>query len=193
MMPAVRATPSTSPLASCPARTACSVAGRIFTITCATASRAVSRFGETSTIRASPAGVRWERPRNPRPSRDGGMGCAGCCASGVRGVARVANHRLHSILAHQLELLQLANSPLLIRGEKSEAVQLSELYLVANVLFLEGAEFGVLCGEPSDQRLQIGHWDLLSVRLRPWCPLIPLPHSECQGSRDHEEGARRSP
>src|SRR5215470_20351177 len=157
MMPAVRATPSTSPLASWPARMACRVAARIFTSTCATASRAVSRLGETSTMRASPDGVRWERPRNPRPSRDGGMGCAGYCRSGVRGVARVADHRLHSVLAHQLELLQLADPPLLIRGEKSEAVQLPELSLVANVLFLERAEFGVLCREPSDQRLQIGH------------------------------------
>ena len=56
MIPAVRATPSTSPLAICPARMALSVAGRIVSTTRATASRAVSFFGETSTIRASPDG-----------------------------------------------------------------------------------------------------------------------------------------
>src|SRR5258705_883601 len=162
MIPAVRATPSTSPLAVCPARIAWRVAGRIFTITCATASRAVSFFGETSTIRASPDGVRWERPRKPRPSRDGGMGCSVCFyASGVRGVARVADHRLHAVLAHQLELLQLADSPLLVRGEKSETVELSQLDFVADVVLLERAEFGVLCSQTHDQRFQIGHRDLL--------------------------------
>src|SRR6266508_48708 len=138
------------------------VAGRIFTVTCATASRAVSFFGETSTIRASPDGVRWERPRKPRPSRDGGMGYSVCCyASGVRSVARVANHRLHAVLAHQLELLQLADSPLLVRGEKPETVELSQLDFVLGVLLLKRAELGVLSGQTRHQRFQIGHRDLL--------------------------------
>ncbi len=77
MMPAVRATPNTSPLASCPARTAASVDGFILRVTCATASRTVSPLAETSTIRASPAGVRCERPRNPGISRLGVMGVGG--------------------------------------------------------------------------------------------------------------------
>src|SRR5262249_48022123 len=68
---------------------------------------------------------------------------------------------LHSILAHQLELLQLADAPLLVRREKPAAVELAQLHLVSDVLFLEGAELGVICGETCDQRFQIGHWDLL--------------------------------
>src|SRR5689334_21561860 len=74
MMPAVRATPSTSPLASCPARTAARVAAFILRVTRAAASRTVSDLAETSTMRASPAGVRCERPRNPGISRGGYIG-----------------------------------------------------------------------------------------------------------------------
>ena len=77
MMPAVRATPSTSPFASWPARTAARVAAFIFRVTRATASRTVSALVETSTIRASPAGVKWERPRKPGISRDGDIGRVG--------------------------------------------------------------------------------------------------------------------
>src|SRR6266849_8653587 len=73
MMPAVRATPRTSPLARPPARMAARVAGRILRATRATASRAVSDLGDTSTIRASPDGLTWERPRKPGASRDGDM------------------------------------------------------------------------------------------------------------------------
>src|SRR5216683_2488202 len=166
MMPAVRATPSTSPLAISPARMALSVAGRIFRTTRATASLAVSFFAETSTIRASPEGVRWEKPRKPGASLDDGMDLgAGPPASGVRGVARVPDHGLHPVLAHELELLQLAHAPLLVQREKPANVELLEFLLVFRVVFLEPAELGVLSSEALDYRFQIGHRDLLCAEV----------------------------
>ncbi len=77
MIPAVRATPSTSPLASWPARIAARVGAFIFKVARATASRTVSGFTETSTIRASPARVKWVRPRKPGVSRVDVMSLAG--------------------------------------------------------------------------------------------------------------------
>ena len=62
-MPAVRATPSTSPFGALPSRITRSVAGAIRSTPRATASRTVSALVETSTMRASPSGLRWERPR----------------------------------------------------------------------------------------------------------------------------------
>src|SRR2546427_3826510 len=58
-MPAVRATPSTSPLGALPRRITRRVAGAILRTARATASRTVSRLSETSTMRAAPSGERW--------------------------------------------------------------------------------------------------------------------------------------
>ncbi len=54
MMPASRATASTSPLATSPARMRSSVCGRMTTRAPATATRSVSSFSDTSTMRARP-------------------------------------------------------------------------------------------------------------------------------------------
>ena len=54
MIPAIRATPSTSPFAAVPALTSASVAGCITTRASATATRSVSALVETSTICALP-------------------------------------------------------------------------------------------------------------------------------------------
>src|SRR5262249_10953074 len=63
MMPARRATASTSPLGRAPAVMAASVSGRIATSPRATASRAVTSFFDTSTMRACPRRSRCERRR----------------------------------------------------------------------------------------------------------------------------------
>ena len=59
MMPASRATASTSPLATSPARMRSSVSGCITTRAPAIATRSVSSLSETSTIRARPSASRW--------------------------------------------------------------------------------------------------------------------------------------
>src|SRR5262245_63282610 len=161
MIPAVRATPRTSPFTSCPARTATTVAAFIFNVTRATASRTVSDLAETSTIRASPAGVRWERPRNAGVSRDPVMN-ASREPSGVHRGSRVANDELHPVLRDQLELLQLAHAPLLVWGEKASPVQGRQLFVVLSVLVVELLELVVFLGEPLDQSFGIGHEDLLA-------------------------------
>src|SRR5262245_51079749 len=63
MMPARRATASTSPFGIAPAAMSASVSARRRTSARATASRAVTAFADTSTMRARPRPSRWERRR----------------------------------------------------------------------------------------------------------------------------------
>src|SRR5262249_48896863 len=148
-MPAVRATPKTSPFASWPARAAESVAGLILMVARATASRTVSGLAETSTIRASPEALRWGRPRNPGPPRGADMRRVKRLASGVQ--PRVTNHDFHAVLRDELELLELADAPLLIEGEERAPVQRRQLLVVLPVLGLELAELLAFGGQPLDQ------------------------------------------
>src|SRR6202167_5266379 len=63
MMPAMRATESTSPFLALPLRTMSSVERRIMTRPSASASRSVVGFDDTSTMRAAPRAPRWESRR----------------------------------------------------------------------------------------------------------------------------------
>src|SRR5262245_1453103 len=164
-MPAVRATPYTSPLASCPARAAARVDGFIATVTRATASRTVSAFAETSTMWASPAGVRWERPRNPAIPRAGLMGGARRDSSDVLGGARLSDHGLHLVLDDELQLLEFAHAPLLIRGQEASIAESGQLLVVLPVVLVELAELVALGGEALDQSVGVGHADLLEAVL----------------------------
>ena len=59
MMPASRATPSTSPFSTPPARIAAIVSARIVTVALAVAVRSVTSLSETSTITALPSASKW--------------------------------------------------------------------------------------------------------------------------------------
>src|SRR4051812_33037674 len=61
MMPASCATESTSPFLTLPARISARVSGAMTTAPFATATRSVSDFSETSTIRALPSASKWVR------------------------------------------------------------------------------------------------------------------------------------
>src|SRR5262245_31119685 len=61
MMPAMRATPSTSPFLALPERTRSSVAALMRTKPAATATRSVAGFSDTSTMRAAPPRSIWVR------------------------------------------------------------------------------------------------------------------------------------
>src|SRR5207237_8582642 len=52
-------------------------------------------------------------------------------ASGADAGAGVPDDRLHAVLRHQLELLELAHSPLLVRRERRRSTQRLQLALVA--------------------------------------------------------------
>ena len=71
-IPAIRATPSTSPLPIVPARTALAVAISITTMPLAIATRSVSGLAPTSTMRAAPAASKWVSP-NVEPGCGGGV------------------------------------------------------------------------------------------------------------------------
>src|SRR6059036_1150884 len=144
-MPAVRATPSTSPLGALPRRITRRVAGAILRTARATASRAVSRFSETSTMRAPPPGDRWERPWTA-PARDLVRRDAG---------ASVPDDRLHPVLGHQLQLLQLAHAPLLVRRERGGSPERLELLVVGLVLAAEAPELLVLGRQSLDEGLLV--------------------------------------
>src|SRR6185503_7134850 len=159
-MPAVRATPYTSPLASWPARAAASVAGFIATVTRATASRTVSALAETSTMRASPAGLRWERPRNPGIPRGKVMRRARRCSSDVLAGARVTDHGFHLVFRDELQLLQLAHAPLLIRGEEASVAEGGQLFVVLLVVVVELAELVAFGGEPLYHDIGVRHGNL---------------------------------
>ena len=62
MMPASRATSSTSPLASCRSRINCSVAGAMRTRPEARANRNVTALPLTSTMRLAPWSSKWDKP-----------------------------------------------------------------------------------------------------------------------------------
>src|ERR687887_207507 len=140
-MPAVRATPRTSPFGALPARTSRSVRGAIRTTAWATASRAVSAFADTSTMRASPRGVTWVRPRADDERR--GMKRPGCRAASGRD-ARLSDDGLHAVLGHQLELLELGNTPLLFGRERGRSFERLQLVVIALMLTPETAELLVL-------------------------------------------------
>ena len=61
MMPAMRATPSTSPFFTVPLSTAANASAFMVMMPCATASRKVTFFSLTSTITAFPAASKWVR------------------------------------------------------------------------------------------------------------------------------------
>src|SRR5262249_4339872 len=92
--------------------------------------------------------------------------------SGVGRGARVPEEGLHPVLRDELELLQLAHTPLLIRREEAATVQLDQLLFVALVLLAEPAEIVVFYGESLDQGFRVGHADLLT---RLWT--LPQPAS----------------
>src|SRR5579884_1482739 len=87
MMPATRATPSTSPFLASPLRTTSSVLACMITRPSATATRALTGLADTSTMRASPREPRCESlfvlraTRLPRRGEGGlrGQQSAGCC------------------------------------------------------------------------------------------------------------------
>ena len=60
-IPAMRATASTSPLGTVPARSASTIAGEQRTMAAALAERAVDAFSVTSTMYAAPEESRWVR------------------------------------------------------------------------------------------------------------------------------------
>jgi hypothetical protein len=74
----------------------------------------------------------------------------------------VSEKALHPVLRHELELLQLAHAPLLLWGEEATAVEVGELFFVAMMLFAELAEIVIFSGESFDERLRVGHADLLA-------------------------------
>src|SRR3954447_5063367 len=90
-MPAIRATPRTSPLGASPAETAAAVSGLIDTNARATACRRVISFDDTSTIRAAPESSRWVR------SGDNALRCLDELA-----------HAVHVAVAQQLDGVGLA-------------------------------------------------------------------------------------
>src|SRR3954454_5012074 len=90
-MPAIRATPRTSPLGASPAETAAAVSGLIETNARATACRRVISFDDTSTIRAAPESSRWVR------SGDNALRCLDELA-----------HAVHVAVAQQLDGVGLA-------------------------------------------------------------------------------------
>src|SRR5438105_15337033 len=75
-------------------------------------------------------------------------------ASGRDGPS-VANDGLHSILGHQLELLELGDPPLLLGRERGHPLESLELDVVASMLLAEVAEFLVLGREAFDEGLLI--------------------------------------
>src|SRR3972149_6081728 len=91
-------------------------------------------LAETAPLRASPGGVRWERPRNPGLSREEGIDRgARRVPSGVRAGPSLAHDGLHPVLRDELELLELADPPLLVRREGpagGEPRQLLFIFLV---------------------------------------------------------------
>src|SRR5436309_1259386 len=93
MMPAMRATPSTSPFLASPLSTSSSVAGAITTRPSATATRSVAGFADTSTMRASPPLPRWVS----LPA----TGLLRCAREPARPAEEVAGGGLHIGLAHQ--------------------------------------------------------------------------------------------
>src|ERR1700691_21391 len=104
MMPAMRATESTSPFLALPLRTMSSVERRIMTRPSASASRSVVGFDDTSTMRAAPRAPRWESRGR------GGMSLSGAAAQAPvrdrRGVARGARQQrargvCNVVLPHQ--------------------------------------------------------------------------------------------
>src|SRR3954447_23199947 len=90
-MPAMRATPRTSPLGASPAETAAAVSGLIDTNARETACRRVISFDDTSTIRAAPESSRWVR------SGDNALSCLDELA-----------HAAHVAVAQQLDGVGLA-------------------------------------------------------------------------------------
>src|SRR3989304_3949721 len=105
------------------------VSAAIRRIARARASRAVSALAVMSTMRACPSASRWLRPANPTSSLD--MPVSGGRPGRFRSVAQ---ERLHPVLGDELELLQLASTPLLVRGQKLPAVQIGQLLLVVLVV-----------------------------------------------------------
>src|SRR5262245_1515413 len=98
MMPAMRAAPSTSPFLASPLSTSSSVAGVITTRPSATATRSVTSFDDTSTMRASPLWPRWVSlpatgllRRALKPLRTAEQGTGGSLHVGLA----------HQALAHQ--------------------------------------------------------------------------------------------
>src|SRR5512134_1266091 len=82
--------------------------------------------------------------------------------SGVRGGASLAEDGLHPVLGNELQLLQLADPPVVVGGQEPSAVQLVELAVISLVVFSKFAEFLVSRCEPLDQGLRVGHQDLLA-------------------------------
>ena len=99
-------------------------------------------------MRASPAGLRWERPRNPGSPRGRVMTTRAPCSFRRAAGARVPDHGLHPVLRDELQLLELADAPLVVRGQKAAPVERGELLVVLLVVLAQLAEVVALRGEP---------------------------------------------
>src|SRR5205823_13175686 len=124
-------------------------------------SRAPSSGSRGPRPRGRSHGCPRRRPCGRRPPGKGGRDRATRGTSSGRDAGpSVPDDGLHPIFGHQLQLLQLANSPLLVRRERAGAPERLELLVVGLVLAAEAPEFLVLGSQSLDERLLV-----------PACPL----------------------
>src|SRR5688500_2473014 len=82
------------------------------------------------------------------------------CSSDVLPGARVPDHGFHLILCDELQLLELADPPLLVRGEEASITQCGQFFVVLLVVVVELPELMAFGGEALDHDIGLRHGNL---------------------------------